>query len=322
MRAMQVAAYGEPLRLVEAPEPEVGPGEVLVDVHRAGVNFPDLLLIQGLYQARPEPPFGPGFEVAGVVAAIGDGVDHVAVGDRVVAFVDHGGYAERVVAPADSVTPIPDEVGFDEAAVLPIAYGTGYHALVDRARLAEGEVLLVLGASGGVGTAAVELGHLLGAVVVGVVGSERKVDAVRDKGADHVLVGYGDLRTRVRELTGGRGVDVLYDPVGGDPFDAALRAMAWQGRMLVIGFTSGRIPDIPANRLLLNETAALGVFWGRFAREDPEANRRNFATILEWVAEGRLRPTVTEVLPLEEAAAALERLASRRVVGKIVLAVR
>ncbi len=318
---MQVADYGRPLELVDVDEPETGPGEVLIDVHRAGVNFPDLLLIQGRYQMRPEPPFGPGFEVAGVVAAVGDGVSQVAVGDRVMAFVQLGGYAERVVAPETAVFRLPDAVSFDQAAVIPIAYGTGYHALVDRASLAEGETLLVLGASGGVGLVAVELGKHLGATVIGAVGSEWKAEAVRDKGVDEV-VGYDDLRDRVKHLTGGRGADVLYDPVGGDAFDQALRSMAWQGRMLVIGFASGRIPDIPANRLLLNETTAIGVFWGRFAQQDPAANRRNLDVVLGLVARGDLAPVIGDVLALEDAGRAMERLGDRTVVGKLVLAVR
>ncbi len=318
---MQVAGYGRPLELVEVDEPAAGPGEVLIDVHRAGVNFPDLLLIQGLYQMRPDPPFGPGFEVAGVVAGVGDDVSHVAPGDRVMAFVQLGGYAERVVAPAEAVFELPDAVTFDQAAVIPIAYGTGYHALVDRASLTEGETLLVLGASGGVGLVAVELGKHLGATVIGAVGSAWKSEPVRDKGADEVI-GYDDLRDRVKDLTGGRGADVLYDPVGGDAFDQALRAMAWQGRMLVIGFASGRIPDIPANRLLLNETAAVGVFWGRFAQHDPDANRRNLERILELVARGDLEPRIGDVLALEDAGQAMERLGDRTVVGKLVLAVR
>jgi len=322
VRAMQVADFGAPLELVDVASPEPDSGEVLVTVERAGVNYPDLLLIQGRYQARPPVPFAPGFEVSGRIAALGDAVADLSVGERVAAFVPYGGYAEEVVAPATSVFPVPEEVSFEVAAVLPVAYGTGIHALVDRAALAPGETLVVLGASGGVGLAAVDVGKRLGATVVGCVGSEWKMGPVREMGADHVLdYTAEDVRERILELTDGRGADVVFDPVGGDAFDAALRYLAYKGRLLVIGFTSGRIPQIPANRLLLKGNAAVGVFWGQFAEREPEANRRNFRRLLEWAVEGEIRPRVAEVLPLEEAPRALETLAARRAVGKIVLRV-
>lgn len=320
---MQIAGYGEALLPVEVATPQPGHGEVRIAVHRAGVNYPDLLLIQGSYQARPDPPFGPGFEVAGKVSAIGDGVDGLEIGDRVMAYTAHGGYAEEVVTAEASVFPIPDAVSFSDAAVLAIAYGTAYHALTDRGSLGEGEVLVVLGASGGVGLAAVEMGKLLGATVIGCVGAEWKADIVREKGADHVVdYATDDVRARVLELTGGRGADVVYDPVGGDALDAALRYLAWRGRLLIIGFTSGRIPDIPANRLLLKGLSAVGVFWGQFAEREPDANAANLRWLLDRVASGGLRPAISRSYPLEEAPAALAALAAREAVGKLVLEVR
>ena len=320
---MQVAAFGEPLLLVDVPDPEPAPGEVRIAVRCAGVNFPDMLLIAGTYQMRPEPPFAPGFEVAGVVSAVGDGVTGFDVGDRVMAYTPHGGYAEEVVTPSGTVFPIPDAVSFADAAVIPIAYGTSYHALTDRGRLAEGEVLVVLGASGGVGLAAVELGKLLGATVIGCVGSGWKADAVAERGADHVIDSSAeDVRERVLELTGGRGADVVYDPVGGEATDTALRYLAWRGRLLVIGFASGRIADIPANRLLLKGAEAVGVFWGQFAEREHVANAENFRWLLDRVAAGALRPPISRSYPLQEAAAAMEALANRQAIGKLVLVVR
>lgn len=320
---MQVAGYGEPLLLVDAPTPEPGPGEVRIAVHRAGVNFPDMLLIQGIYQVRPEPPFAPGFEVAGEVSAIGDGVEGLEVGDRVMAYTPYGGYAEEVVISAGTVFPIPDAVSFADAAVVPIAYGTSYHALVDRGALKEGEVLVVLGAAGGVGLTAVELGKLFGATVIACVGADWKGDVVKKRGADHVInYTTDDVRARVLELTDGRGADVIYDPVGGDALDTALRYLAWRGRLLVIGFTSGRIPDIPANRLLLKGASAVGVFWGQFAEREPQASAAGFRWLLDRIAAGALRPTIGRAYPLEEAARAMSALAAREAVGKLVLEVR
>lgn len=323
MRAMQVADFGAPLELVDAPVPQPGSGEVRISVHAAGVNFADMLLIQGLYQARPELPFAPGFEVAGVVSALGEGVATFEVGDRVMAFVPFGGYAEEVVAPVPTVFPIPDTVPFERAAVLPVAYGTAYHALHDRGALQPGETLVVLGASGGVGLTAVEVGKYLGATVIGCVGADWKGEVVADRGADHI-VNYTteDVRSRVRELTEGRGADVVYDPVGGDATDAAVRYLAWRGRLLLIGFTAGRIPDLPANRFLLSESSAVGVFWGRFAEMEPEQNQRNFAWLLDRMADETFAPLIHRRFPLDGAGAALALLAERQAVGKLVIEVR
>ena len=323
MRSMQVDELGGPLRLFESPAPIPGVGEVLISTTRSGVNYPDLLLTQGLYQVRPPLPFAPGFEVAGTVTAVGSGVSRVAVGDRVMAFVPYGGYATDVVAVEDVVFGVPDGVGDEQAAVLPIAYGTAQHGLVDRAALQAGETVVVLGASGGVGIATIQVAGMIGAEVIACVGADWKAEFARDAGADHVIDYLAeDVRSRVLEITDGKGADVVVDPVGGDAADAALRYLAWRGRLLIIGFTSGRISEIPANRLLLKGASAVGVFWGQFAEREPQANRRNFEALLGWVADGSLQPMISQRVPLERAADVLIALAERRVVGKIVLETR
>jgi len=323
MRAMQVAAFGEPLRLVEVETPQPDPGEVQIAVHAAGVNYPDLLMIDGRYQVRPELPLIPGFEVAGIVSAVGSGVDRFVPGDRVIAFAFHGGYAESIVVPAESVSPVPEGVPFDVAAAIPLAYGTGRHALFDRGQLKVGETVVVLGAAGGVGLAAVELAAAAGASVIGCVGADWKRDDVLRAGASHVI-NYTDenVRERVKELTGGHGADVVYDPVGGDATDEALRYLAWRGRLLIIGFTSGRIADVPANRLLNKGASAIGVFWGVFAGREHEAKEADFRWIAERVLDGRLSPVIAGRFPLERAADALALLEERKVVGRQVLIVR
>jgi NADPH2:quinone reductase len=323
MRSMQVDELGGPLRLREGPVPTPGVGEVLISVTRSGVNYPDLLLTQGLYQARPRLPFAPGFEVAGTVATVGSEVSRVAVGDRVMAFVPYGGYATDVIAAEDVVFGVPDGVSDEQAAVLPVAYGTAQHALVDRAALEAGETVVVLGASGGVGIATIQVAGMIGAEVIACVGAGWKADFARDAGADHVIdYVTEDVRSRVLEITEGKGADAVVDPVGGDAADAALRYLAWRGRLLIIGFTSGRIPEIPANRLLLKGASAVGVFWGQFAEREPQANRRNFDTLLGWVADGSLQPMISQRVPLDRAVDVLTALAERRVVGKIVLETR
>ena len=323
MRSMQVDELGGPLRLREGPVPTPGVGEVLISVTRSGVNYPDLLLTQGLYQARPRLPFAPGFEVAGTVATVGSEVSRLAVGDRVMAFVPYGGYATDVIAAEDVVFGVPDGVSDEQAAVLPVAYGTAQHALVDRAALEAGETVVVLGASGGVGIATIQVAGMIGAEVIACVGADWKADFARDAGADHVIdYVTEDVRSRVLEITEGKGADAVVDPVGGDAADAALRYLAWRGRLLIIGFTSGRIPEIPANRLLLKGASAVGVFWGQFAEREPQANRRNFDTLLGWVADGSLQPMISQRVPLDRAADVLAALAERRVVGKIVLETR
>lgn len=322
MRAMVVDELGGPLRVAQLPEPEPGPGQVTIGVRRAGVNFPDMLIMQGRYQLKPPMPFAPGFEIAGEVLAVGPDETRFTPGDRVMASLWYGGYAEVVAVDEARVFALPDGVSDDQAAVVPIAYGTSYHALADRADLQTGETLVVLGASGGVGLATVEIGAMLGARVIGCVGAEWKGEAVRRQGAEHVInTTTEDVRSRVLEITDGKGADVVYDPVGGEATEIALRYLAWRGRLLIIGFTSGRIPDVAANRLLLKGAAAVGVYWGQFAELEPAVNRANFDMILTWIADGTLQPFVSERYPLEDAGKALAALAGRRAVGKLVLEV-
>ena len=324
MKAVLCRAFGPPESLaIETVEPPaLAPGTVRIAVHAVGVNFPDLLLIEGKYQVRPPFPFSPGLECAGVVTACGSGVEEPAPGTRVLAFLSHGCMAEMVVAPAQCAVPIPDAMPFDIAAAFPVVYGTGYHALVARGALAEGEVLLVTGASGGVGLSAVEIGKRLGARVIAAASSDEKLERARAHGADH-LVNYRteDLRERVKALTGGRGADVIYDPVGGDVFDASMRCIAWNGRLLVIGFASGRIAAAKTNIVLLKEISVVGVAWGAFAKRDPAANRAYLAELLQWYEAGAVRPLVSRRLPLEDAPAALDAFRTRSVVGKQVLMV-
>jgi NADPH2:quinone reductase len=325
MRAILCHAYGPPSELVlgEAASPQTGSRGVKIAVERAGLNFPDVLIVQGLYQAKPAFPFSPGAEVAGTVIEVGDGAGPLAPGDRVMATCGTGGFAEEVVVAADAVFKIPDTMSFDTAAALPLTYGTTYHALVDRGALAAGETLLVTGAGGGVGLAAVQLGVALGATVIAAAGSTAKLDAAAAAGAAHgINYTTENLTERLKALTGGDGVDVVYDAVGGDVFDAALRAIAWGGRLLVIGFASGRIPDIPANRLLLKGCSAVGVFWGSFVAREPAANRRNFERLFELYAAGKIDPNIGASYAFADAAKAIEDLAARGIIGKAVIRVR
>ncbi|MCG8696368.1 MAG: NADPH:quinone oxidoreductase family protein [Minwuiales bacterium] len=325
MKAVLCKAYGEPDDLVyeETASPSVGPRDVRVAIHACGVNFPDILLIQNKYQFKPELPFSPGLEVAGEVLEVGPEVKRFKAGDRVMVTCGHGGFAEEVAADEDSVFALPDGVTYKQAAGFPITYGTTYHALVDRANLQSGEVLLVHGAAGGVGLTAVEMGKLMGATVIGTVGSDAKMDIVREYGADHVI-NYSNesIRDRVKELTGDKGADVIYDPVGGDAFDQSMRCIAWEGRLLVIGFASGRIPELRANLALLKGCAVVGVFWGSFAKRNPDRNRAHFDKMLGWCAEGKLKPHVSMTFPLEQAPEALKALISRKATGKVLVEVR
>ncbi len=322
MRAVRCHELSGPesLRVDEVHDPVASRGEVLVDVKAAGVNFPDVLLTYGKYQFKPSPPFVPGGEVAGAVSAIGEGVTSLAVGDRVAATMIHGGYAEKVVCPAEAAVKLPDAVSFEVGAATLLTYATTYHALVDRAALRSGESLLVLGAAGGVGTAAVELGHVLGARVIAAASTEEKVAFCKSHGAHEGIVsGTEDLKERVKTLTKGNGVDVVYDPVGGALSEQALRAIAWEGRFLVVGFAAGDIPKIPLNLALLKGCQIVGVFWGAFATRSPDRNHANCVTLLDWVAEGKLRPHVDMVFPFDRAAEALDRMQKRAVKGKLVL---
>ncbi len=322
MKAVLCKALGPPESLVveTVPDPQAGPGQVVIDVAACGVNFPDTLIIEGKYQARPDLPFSPGGEVAGTISAVGDGVDQVAVGDRVIAICGWGGYAEKLAVDARQVIPIPDALDDVTAAGLILAYGTSWHALKQRAQLKAGETLLVLGAAGGVGLAAVELGKVVGARVIAAASTDEKLAVAREHGADE-LINYSrdDLKESLKSLTDGKGVDVVYDPVGGDFFETAVRSMAWNGRALVVGFASGEIPRLPVNLLLLKGCSVVGVFWGTFMQREPRAAADNHRELIEMVLDGRLKPLVSETFPLQRAAEAMRVLTDRKVRGKVVI---
>ncbi|WP_313290245.1 NADPH:quinone oxidoreductase family protein [Stutzerimonas nitrititolerans] len=326
MKAVLCKAFGPAENLVveDLDSPQIKKGEVLLDVHAAGVNFPDTLIIEGKYQFKPPFPFSPGGEAAGVVAAVGEKISHLNVGDRVMALTGWGSFAEQVAVSGQNVLPIPAEMDFTTAAAFSMTYGTSMHALKQRANLQPGETLLVLGASGGVGLAAVEIGKAMGARVIAAASTNEKLEIARKAGADE-LINYSEasLRERLKELTDGQGVDVIYDPVGGKLFEEAFRSIAWNGRMLVVGFAAGgEIPALPANLPLLKGASLIGVFWGAFAQRQPQDNAANFKQLFAWYAEGKLRPLVSQTFALEQAAEALDTLGQRKAVGKLVVKVR
>jgi NADPH2:quinone reductase len=324
MKAVLCKELGPPEKLVveDVPSPKPGKGQVVVSVKAAGVNFPDTLIIQGKYQFKPEPPFSPGGEVAGVVKELGEGVSGVKRGDRVIASSTYGGFAEEMAIDADRLVAIPDAMDYVPASAFILTYGTSYHALKDRAQLKAGETLLVLGASGGVGLAAVQLGKAMGARVIAAASSGAKLAVCKDNGADE-LINYGseDLRARVKAITAGRGVDVVYDPVGGPYSEPALRDMAWNGRFLVVGFAAGDIPKVPLNLPLLKGCSIVGVFWGAFTRTEAERNRRNNEALMQLYLAGKVKPHIHATYPLERAAEALNEVLYKRVSGKVVLTV-
>ena len=326
MKAVLCKAFGPAENLVveDLDSPQIKKGEVLLDVHAAGVNFPDTLIIEGKYQFKPPFPFSPGGEAAGVVAAVGEKISHLKVGDRVMALTGWGSFAEQVAVSGQNVLPIPEEMDFTTAAAFSMTYGTSMHALKQRANLQPGETLLVLGASGGVGLAAVEIGKAMGARVIAAASTNEKLEIARKAGADE-LINYSEasLRERLKELTDGQGVDVIYDPVGGKLFEEAFRSIAWNGRMLVVGFAAGgEIPALPANLPLLKGASLIGVFWGAFAQRQPQDNAANFKQLFAWYAEGKLKPLVSQTFALEQAAEAIDTLGQRKAVGKLVVKVR
>jgi NADPH2:quinone reductase len=322
MKAVLCKEYGLPGSLVleEVASPKPATGQVVVSVKACGVNFPDTLIIQGKYQFKPAMPFSPGGEVAGVVKEIGEGVTRVKPGDRVIAFNTWGGFAEEMVVDADRTIPMPAGMDFVPASAFVLTYGTSYHALKDRAEIKAGETLLVLGAAGGVGLAAIQLGKALGARVVAAASSDAKLQVCRDNGADETInYGSEDLRARVKAITAGKGVDVVYDPVGGPYSELALRDMAWKGRFLVVGFAAGDIPKVPLNLTLLKGCSIVGVFWGSFTKNEPEKNRENNWELMAMYAAGKIKPHIHAVYPLDRAAEALNEVLNKRVTGKVVL---
>lgn len=325
MRAVLCKEWSGPDKLVveDVPAPPIRPGAVRVKIEAAGINFADLLLVSGQYQEKPPLPFTPGSEAGGVITEIGDGVANLKRGDRVMALTGGGAFAEEVVVDAPRIYPISDKMDFAEAAGFPIVYGTSHGALEWRARLQPGEWLLVHGAAGGVGLTAVEIGKAMGARVIACASSPEKLDIARQHGADH-LIDYSreDLRERVKALTGGRGADVIYDPVGGDIFDASLRSIAWGGRIIIIGFASGRIPQIPANIALVKNIDVIGFYWGSHQKYKPELIRESFAQLFRWFEEGKLKPHISHRLDLKEVAQAMNLLRDRKSTGKVVLTTR
>jgi NADPH2:quinone reductase len=322
MRAVVCKEFGPPESLVveDVAEPEAGSGQVVLDVHGCAVNFPDVLVIQDKYQFKPALPFSPGGEVSGVVREVGPDVDNVKVGDRVFASVGWGGMRERVAVAAAALIPLPEGLDLVASSGLLTTYGTTHYALKDRGKLQPGETLLVLGAAGGVGLAAVELGRAMGARVIAAASSDEKLALCTERGAD-ATINYAteDLKTRTKELTDGHGVNVVYDPVGGDYSEAALRAIAWEGRFLVIGFAAGEIPRIPLNLTLLKSCDIVGVFWGAFTMREPDRNRANIAELLQLWQDGKISLHVSERYPLERGAEAIAQLAGRKAKGKVVV---
>lgn len=324
MKAWVCTAFGEEPHWADAPDPVPGPGDVTIDVAACGVNFADTLILEGKYQKRPEGPFSPGFEVSGTVRAVGDGVTHVKVGDAVMAMPDWGGYGEQVIADASLVIPLPEGLDFKAAAAFQIAYGTSWFALKYRADVKPGEIVLVHGAAGGVGLTAVECAKLLGAIVIATAGGADKCQIARDHGADHVIdYKTENIRDRVREIAATlgqpKGVDVVYDPVGGDVFDQSLRCVAPGARMLLIGFASGTVPQIPANILLVKNVTAIGFYFGAYLVQNPDIAQQGMAELLGFLQSGAVRPMISHVYRLEDAMAALTAIRDRTATGKLVI---
>ncbi|NQV60058.1 MAG: NADPH:quinone oxidoreductase family protein [Alphaproteobacteria bacterium] len=322
MKAMLCKKYGPPESLVleEHELPPPGEGEMRIRVRCAGVNFPDILITEGKYQFKPDFPFSPGSECAGDVLSIGPGVSDFKPGDRVIALTGHGAFAEEVNARAVKCLHLPEDISYELGSAFVLTYGTSAYALMQMGKLQKDEWLLVHGASGGVGLSAVEIGKAMGAKVIGTGGNNEKLKIVTEHGADHVInYNEGPFKDRVKEICGSAGADVIYDPVGGDIFDESLRCINWDGRLLVIGFTSGRIPAAPANLALLKNCSIVGVFWGAWTERYPERHRANMEIMFQWLREGKLRPNISHRFPLAEVPAALNVLVERKVVGKAVV---
>ena len=310
----------EALTWKELPTPEPKAGEVRVAIRAASLNFPDLLIVQNKYQMKPALPFVPGSEYAGVVDAVGEGVKHLKIGDAVAAFAGTGGFGSHAVVNAALVMPLPKGFAFDDAAAFILTYGTTHHALLDRAQLKAGETLLVLGAAGGVGTAAIQIGKVAGARVIAAASSDEKCEFCRSIGADATInYSSGNIRDELKKLTDGKGPDVVYDPVGGDLAEPVFRSIAWRGRYLVVGFAQGGIPALPLNLALLKGASLVGVFWGDFARREPKANAQALGELARWYAEGKIKPVIDQRLPMHELPAAYARMGSRKVHGKLVM---
>jgi NADPH2:quinone reductase len=321
MRAVLCKEWGPPESLVieDVPAPEPGEGQVRVAVHACSVNFPDTLIIENKYQFKPDRPFSPGSDIAGVITAVGPGVTGYAVGQKVMGMISWGGFAEEAVCDAGRLAPLPEGVELDVAAAFPMVYGTSYHALMDRGELKAGETVLVLGAAGGVGLAAVEIAKAAGAKVIAAASTAEKLAVCKAHGADQLLnYTEGDFRKQLKELCP-EGPDVIYDPVGGDLAEPAFRSIGWRGRHLVVGFAGGEIPRIPLNLCLLKNAALVGVFWGAYLAKEPASFREDMATLVSWLREGKIKPLISERYSLEEAPRAIRALADRKATGKIIV---
>jgi NADPH2:quinone reductase len=322
MKAILCKTWGSPdaLGVEELPDVNPGPGEVAIDIHSAGVNFPDVLIIQNKYQFKPELPFIPGCELAGVIRTVGDGVTNVKIGDTVFAYVSKGAFAQQIAVPAHMVMPMPSGLDFDTAAAVTLTYGTSHHAVVDRAQLKSGETMLVLGAAGGVGLAAIEIGKALGARIIAAASTDEKLEICKAHGAD-ATINYStrDLREAIKTATGGKGPDVIYDPVGGIYAEPAFRSIGWRGRYLVVGFANGEIPRLPLNLALLKGASVVGVFWGDFIRREPQAHQAAMRELMDWMTEGKIRPHISARYILADTPRALKDMAARKVTGKVVI---
>jgi NADPH2:quinone reductase len=322
MKAIVCQAWGLPdsLTVREIPDPQPGAGEVVIDVQAAGVNFPDVLIIQGKYQYKPQLPFTPGSEVAGIIRSVGEGVTAFKAGDQVIAFTAQGGFGQQLCVPVQALIPMPPNMDFETAAAITLTYGTSHHAVVDRAALKAGETMLILGAAGGVGLAAIEIGKALGARIIACASSDEKLAVCKQHGAD-VLINYssGDLREQIKAATDGKGPDVIYDPVGGEYAEPAFRSIGWRGRYLVVGFANGEIPKLPLNLTLLKGASLVGVFWGEYAKREPRANVAAMRQLMGWLHEGKIKPHISARYALADTPKALNDMAARKVTGKVVI---
>mgnify|MGYP001383309579 CR=1 FL=1 len=322
MKALLCNEFGpaKNLKVQEIEQPEPGSNEVCIKVHASGVNFPDILIVEGKYQFKPEFPFSPGAETAGKIISIGNNVKNFKIGQKVIAMPGHGAFAEYCLSPTKKLIPLNNDIDYETASILPMVYGTSAHALIQRGKLKKGETLLVHGAAGGVGLAAVEIGKALGAKVIATASTDEKCQVAKDHGADETInYSNGEFKDTVKSMTKGKGADVIYDPVGGDVFDQSLRCIAWEGRLLVIGFTSGRIPSAPANLALLKSCDIVGVFWGAFVERTPQENLENFQKIYNWINQGYIKPKISMKVSLNNTIEAMQAIADRKIIGKAIV---
>ena len=322
MKALLCKEFGpaENLKVEDIDTPIPDSEDVCVKVHAAGINFPDILIVEGKYQFKPEFPFAPGAEAAGEIVSIGDNVKKFKIGQRVIAMTGHGAFAEIVKTPEKKLIPLSNKIDYETASILPMVYGTSAHALIQRGKLKKDETLLVHGAAGGVGLAAVEIGKAIGSRVIAAASTDEKCQVAKKHGADETInYSNGEFKELVKSMTDGKGANVIYDPVGGDVFDQSLRCIAWEGRLLVIGFTSGRIPSAPANLALLKSCDIVGVFWGAFVERTPHINLENFEKLYKWIEEGHIKPRISMKVPLEKTLDAMKAIANRKIIGKAIV---